>query len=323
VYTAEGPFFDELTVGAQFDSAPGVTLTDGLAAAHQAIVGERLRFALDRPLACRVAGGPLAPPALVWNLAIGQSTVATHHVKANLFYRGLAFHRAPFLGDTMRTMTEVVGLRQNAQRPGRRPTGLAALQMTTVDQHDRLVLQFHRCAMLPLREPIETGATDDLDGIGRPPSTELMARSLADWDLTDVAPCQARPGDSWIISGGDVVVSAPELASLTLNIAQVHHDFRAAGGRRLVYGGHTIAMAMTQTLRAIPEILTVVGWHSCDHTGPVHEGDTLVSTLEFESEVDLGQLRLASLCCRVSALDESGAPARDVLTWRFVAVLPN
>ena len=44
-------------------------------------------------------GGPIAPPALVWDVSIGQSTVVTRHVRANLFYRGLAFRRVPVIGD--------------------------------------------------------------------------------------------------------------------------------------------------------------------------------------------------------------------------------
>ena len=36
---------------------------------------------------------PLAHPALMWDFAIGQSTLATRQVRANLFYRGLALLR--------------------------------------------------------------------------------------------------------------------------------------------------------------------------------------------------------------------------------------
>ncbi|OOK69937.1 hypothetical protein BZL29_6006 [Mycobacterium kansasii] len=93
----------------------------------------------------RTAGAP----GLVCDVAIGQSTLVTQRVKANLFYRGLTFHRFPVIGDTVYTRTEVVGLRANTAKPGRAPTGLAALRMTTVDQADRLVLDFYRCAMLP------------------------------------------------------------------------------------------------------------------------------------------------------------------------------
>ena len=92
----EGPYFDELAVGQEFGGAPGLTLTSGLAAAHQAITGDRLALATDHELCREVIGGaPLASPSLVWDVAIGQSTVVTQHVKANLFYRGLAFRRAP------------------------------------------------------------------------------------------------------------------------------------------------------------------------------------------------------------------------------------
>src|ERR1019366_2782070 len=132
---AEGPYFDELAVGQEFGRAPGLTLTPGLAAAHQAITGDRLPPPPDHELGPPVpGGGPLASPGLVWDVAIGQSTLVTQHVKANLFYRGLAFRRTPRLGDTLRTSTPVEALRQNQTRGGRAPTGLAVLRITTVDQ---------------------------------------------------------------------------------------------------------------------------------------------------------------------------------------------
>src|SRR5215472_18891538 len=141
----EGPYFDELAVGQEFRGAPGVTLTSGLAAAHQAITGDRLALATDHELCREVTGGsPLASPSLVWDVAIGQSTVVTQHVKANLFYRGLAFRRAPLIGDTLTTITKVVALRQNSPRPGRAATGLAALRIITTDQQDQPVLDFWR-----------------------------------------------------------------------------------------------------------------------------------------------------------------------------------
>src|SRR5690606_25837621 len=83
-------------------------------------------------------------------------------------------------------------------------------------------------------------------------------------------------------SSGDVVSSAPELARLTLNIAATHHDERTSATGRLVYGGHTIGIALDQAARALPNLVTVLGWQSCDHTAPVAEGDTLTSDLYVE-----------------------------------------
>jgi acyl dehydratase len=257
-------------------------------------------------------------------MAIGQSTVATHHVKANLFYRGLWFRRVPVIGDTLRTSTAVAALRQNRPRPGRAPTGLAALRITTVDQQDRPVLDFWRCAMLPLRDSMgSTGQNDDLDRVGAGVREGDVAGLTGSWKLDAYAgfgpgASGLAPGDVIEVAGGDVVSSAPELARLTLNVAQVHHDAAAAGGTRLVYGGHTIGLALTQAARALPSLVTVVGWHSCDHLAPVHEGDTLHSTIEVESLSPRPGGALAELRSRVFS---AAGPSEQVLDWRFVAVL--
>jgi acyl dehydratase len=324
----EGPYFDELAVGQAFSHAPGSTIWAGLAAAHRAITGDRLALALDTEL-CRAVTGdcPLASPSLVWDIAIGQSTVVTQHVRANLFYRGLVLRRLPRHGDTLRTSTQVAALRQNRPREGRPPTGLAVLRVTTTDQQDRPVLDFWRCAMLPLRDPArQTGHADDLDSVGAPASAGDLAALATGWRLGEFARLAAGPrlaelaaGQHFEVFGGDVVSSAPELARLTLNVAAVHHDAAAAGGRRLVYGGHTIGLALAQATRALPSIVTVAGWHGCDHLGPVHEGDTLRSTVTVERVDPLpdggGLVHLRS---QVRA---DGPPVRDVLDWRYVAVV--
>ncbi|EXG82873.1 acyl dehydratase [Cryptosporangium arvum] len=319
---AEGPYFDELSVGQEFAGAPAYTLTSGRAAAHQAILGDRLRLPLDSGLADAVAGrGALAHPAFVWDVAIGQSTVVTHHVRANLFYRNLALHRLPALGDTLHTVTTVAGLRQNTRREGRPPTGLAALRIVTVDQEGRSVLDFYRCAMLLLRSDADTGHRDDLDALEVAPAADAGRGGVAGWDLDawrERVPAgpDREVGSRIEVIGGDVVTSAPELARLTLNVARVHHDADAGGGRRLVYGGHTIGLALSQVGRALPELVTVVGWDSCDHVGPVHEGDTLHSVVTVEGIVPAwagGSL----VTLRSEVADSTGRP---VLDWRFRAL---
>lgn len=319
-----GPYFDDLTVGQVFDAAPAMTLSAGLAAVHQSILGDRLWLALDARLALAVTGAPapLAHPALVCDVAIGQSTLATQRVKANLFYRGLVFHRYPVIGDTLYTRTEVVGLRANSVKPGRAPTGLAALRMTTIDQADQLVLDFYRCAMLPGSpdwQPSDGG--DDLSSIGADvPVPDPTAGWNADEFRQRVPGPHFDPGIAGTVlhSTADVVSSAPELARLSLNIAATHHDSRV-GGQRLVYGGHTIGLALAQATRLLPNLATVLGWQSCDHTGPVHEGDTLYSELHIESAEPVAQGGVLGLRSLVSAVSDA-APDRQVLDWRFSAL---
>jgi acyl dehydratase len=328
-----GPYFDDLEVGDRVADAPALTLTDGHAALHQAILGDRLRLALDAGLSRRVLGAerPLAHPSLVCDVAIGQSTWLTQRVIGNLFYRGLVLRRPVLIGDTLRTTTTVEALRENRRREGRAPTGLAVLRVTTVDQDERPVLDFWRCAMLPLSEGCEpTGRADDVEAVGSELSGEALEAVTAGWDLDAfraAAPgvhfAQVSAPGRWAVEGGDVVSCAPELARKTLNVAVAHHDAVAGRGRRLVYGGHTIGIAASHLCRALPNLVTIVAWDGCDHLGPVFEGDTLRSAVELTACEPLagggGLVRLRVLV-RAYRADDADMVA-DVLDWRLVGVM--
>jgi acyl dehydratase len=331
--TVAGPWYQDLDVGQVFETSPGLTLTDGHAALHQAILGDRLRLPLDAHLSERVTGEAraLVHPGLVCDVAIGQSTLATQRVIANLFYRGLALRRAPRIGDTLRTSTEVVALKDTSAREGRAPTGLAALRVRTVDQLERPVLDYYRCAMLPMRADAPApGHADDLEAISADLGVTELRASVSDWDLTAFREQIPGPhsealsaGSRYLVESGDTVSCAPELARLTLNVAAAHHDPAASGrGRRLVYGGHTIGLALSQATRAIPNLATVVGWRGCDHLAPVFEGDVLRSAVtveaveQFEQAGALVELRVETLADRAA-----GDASEPVLDWRLVGVM--
>jgi acyl dehydratase len=327
--TIAGPYFEDLSVGDTL-TAPAVTLTDGHVAMHQAILGDRLVAFLDQRLARRVfAGLAPVPPGLVIDLAIGQSSVFTRRVRANLFYRGLQLHRLPAVGDTLSTTTEVVALRQSSARSGKPATGLAVLRIRTNDQEERSVLDFERCAMLPLRDPqLRTGRDQDVTAGRAEISREDAVALASEWNLSALRGAAPRPyatdlqvGDSFAVEEADPVTAATELTRLTVNLAEVHYDSRATGsGQRLVYGGHTIGLAYHQAAKAIPALCAVIAWHSCDHTGPVYEDDLLTSSVSVEalSPLDSGG---ALVDLRSLVVAHRGPEPNHVLDWRYVAAI--
>ena len=220
------------------------------------------------------------------------------------------------------------------------------------------MLDFWRCAMLPLRDPAaQTGHADDLDAVGQPSrlrATQGAGQRLAAGPVRPAgrgtAPGRAAGRAALEVAGGDVVSSAPELARLTLNMRPCHHDIQAADGRRLVYGGHAIGLALSQAARALPSLVTVAAWHGCDHLAPVREGDTLRSAISIEQVDQLpdggGLVHLRSLVRAEApgtdgglgwprgAISPSGlgwpgggagrsevSAPRDVLDWRYIAVV--
>ena len=196
--------------------------------------------------------------------------------------------------------------------------------MTTIDQVGRLVLDFHRCAMLPLSPgAAPTAHADDLSAIGAWAAATDAAAHFDAAAFRDRVPGPHFYPDmagSVLHSTADVVSSAPELARLTLNIAAVHHDSRGSG-RRLVYGGHTIGLALAQATRLLPNLAVVLGWRSCEHLGPVYEGDTLHSELRIEAADELpnGRGGVLTLRSQVFAARDGGHDD-PVLDWTFTAL---
>lgn len=326
-----GPYFEDLRRGDAFD-APSLTLTCGHAAIHQAICGDRLLLALDATLSREVTGSSdaLVHPNLVCDVAIGQSTIPTQRVLGNLFYRGLVLLRPVFHGDTLRTRTEIVALKQNRPRPDGIASGLAVLRIQTHNQRDEPVLDFYRCPMLPLKDAeAATGHADSLGEISEELDPARVREGVPDWDYGALrarcgGPVDVEPGSVFEVEGRETVTSSPELARLTLNVAMTHRDARAGiGGRRLVYGGQTISIAAAHVTRALPTLATIVAWRSCEHSAPVFERDVLFTEVTVESAevLDGSGATLVDLRAIVHADRRKGEPPEQVLDWALVGVL--
>jgi acyl dehydratase len=330
-----GPYFEDFKHGQLFDDAPAVTLTDGLATLHQSLSGDRLRLSLDHELSRSVTGRaePLAHPTLVCHVAIGQTTAASQRVKGNLFYRRVQLLRPVHLGDTLTTRAEVVALRQNRPKPGRPATGMVALRIAVANQHREPVLDFWRCPMIPLSDPGgDTGHADSFDDIPAEIDLDRLAAEVPwGWALGAFKDAVGRAGGhfdevvagcTFVVEGRDTVTGATELARATLNLASTHTD-PAVGpyGRRLVYGGHTISLAGAAVTKALPNLVTILAWRSCDHTGPVFEGDVLRTEVTVEAVHPLDQGGMVDLHTLVWADHGDGKPEEPVLDWRFIALM--
>jgi 2-methylfumaryl-CoA hydratase len=275
----DGPFYDDLHPGYRFPTPPSVTLDAGSTAAYRMIVGEHWPPGLDHRLASALTGqvAPLVNPGLVLSCAIGASTIATRRVIANLFYRDVVLYRPVHVGETLTTTTEVVAMSDASARTGGAPRGKVLLGITARTDAG-VVVDFQRCALLPCRGDVLRGYVSD---IGTSRGQLELARfdaAAPAWDLDLLNEHDPWAiGDTRVDALRDVVDQATALVRLTHNVAAVHRDATAtaAGDRRLVYGGHTVALAQASLERTLDGLATIVGWHECNHVGPVYEGDLL------------------------------------------------
>ncbi len=326
------PWFEDFSVGDEFNEVPAVTITSGMTAMHQAVFADRSRLTLDQPLCKSVTGSDalLVNPALVCNVAIGQSTIPSQRVMGNLFYRGLRLQSPVFVGDTLTTSTRVVALRQNSIKPGRAASGMVALEIQTLNQRGETVLHFWRCPMVPCREPeADTGKADDFSMMPEHLDRDEILSGAPGWNLASMsAVVKSRdyePGHVIQVEARDTVTSAPEIVRMTLNMAMTHTDLsRSVYDKRLVYGGHTISIAASQLSRVVPGLVMILAWYKCDHVAPVFEDDILSSNITFGEIKDnrSGDGQVADINISVSAhRGDKHDELVKVLDWQLAALL--
>jgi 2-methylfumaryl-CoA hydratase len=315
----KGLFYDDMHVGLRFPSPPGVLIDAGIASLYTAISGDGLALTLDQDLCQAVTGTDslLVNPALVLHVSIGASTVATRNVIGNLFYRNVLLTQQVHQGETLRTVTGVLAMADSRPKPGSKPRGKALLGIETTTAEGDIVVDYERCPLLPCQDDEAPGHADEIG----PSAPDLdLATFLdafpTDWDLTALG-----EHDWWKISESridyqrDMVDMATALVRITHNQAAVHRDVDASSyDGRLVYGGHTVALAQASLGRVLKGLATVVGWHSCSHTAPVFENDILSCTHTLVDQVKVGHGWGRAVHIEVQA-NRPGADPVKVLDW--------
>lgn len=313
----DGMFYDDLHRGLRFPEPPGVRIDDGLATMYTAISGDGLALSLDQDLCERVTGqaGLLANPALVLHVSIGASTVATRNVIGNLFYRNVVLRRQVFLGETLRTVTGVRSMSDARAKEGAPPRGKVVLSIDTTSA-GASVVDYERCPLLPCRGTDAPGHTDDIGAASGDLDLEQFRSVVPEWDLAALG-----ASDPWAIGEArsdlqrDVVDMATALVRITHNQAAVHRDAQVSPYEgRLVYGGHTVALAQASLGRVLAGMATVLGWQSCSHTAPVFEGDILSCRHRLVDELDVAGGKIRAVHIEVDA-HRPGSDPITVLDW--------
>lgn len=314
------PFAEDLTLGVPLPPAPDVTIDSGLAAQYTAITGDGLRPALSSELSASLTGRGerLANPALVLSVSIGQSTVATRRVIANLQYRDVALLRQVHLGETIRTT--VTPIAADWTRSGReRAKVLLAMRLAT--PAGEVIADYERLALLPVREPDRLQTTGIPEGRPAEPLAALGRLVPESWASPVAAGTEPSAGIEWADPLADTVSSARELVRLTHNLAATHRDARVApNAQRLVYGGHTIGLAQASLARTMPDLITVLAWRSCDHVGPVFEEDLLTFHTRVDAVERAGEFLLADVTVTGRAHRGEADPV-DVLDFKPVVLI--
>jgi acyl dehydratase len=142
--------YEDFHVGDVYRSAVGrtVTETDNLLFTMLTMNTNELHF--NEEAAARTEWGRiLVNSTFTLALVLGLSVTDTSQARAvNLGWESVRLPSPVFVGDTLRTETEVLGVRESASRPAH---GIVTVRTRGVNQRDETVIEFERSFMIPRR----------------------------------------------------------------------------------------------------------------------------------------------------------------------------
>jgi 2-methylfumaryl-CoA hydratase len=331
VKTNPGNFFEDFRLGQTIRHATPRTLTVGDVALYTALYGPR--FAVQSSDAFARAIGFAAAPVddlLTFHIVFGKTVPdVSLNAVANLGYAECRFLKPVYPGDTLSTVSEVIGLKENSNGK----TGTVYVRSVGSNQRGEEVLSYVRWVMV--RKCDEKIAA-------RETHVPVLRKRVAPSELGAACPVIARakwddglsgsphrfgdyvPGEKIDHVDGMTVEEAEHMLATRLyqNTAKVHFNQHSESqgrfGRRLIYGGHVISLARALSFNGLANAFHIAAINGGRHAAPLFAGGTvfawseIVETAEIPGRDDVGALRIVTRATRdLPCTDfpvEDGAP---------------
>ncbi|MEM7007054.1 MAG: MaoC family dehydratase [Pseudomonadota bacterium] len=338
-----GNYFEDFHVGMEIIHATPLTVSEGDISLYRALTGSRHAIFSSVPFA--TANGfdrmPL-DPLLAFHVVFGKTVPdISLNAVANLGYAEGRFPIGVYPGDTLRAVSNVIGVKQNSNGK----TGVVWVRTRGLNQNDEEVMSYVRWVMVHKRDAASP-APDPvvpqlLDAV--PAADFEVSWSYENWN-DDLAGSPHRFGDYEIgekidhVDGMTVEEAEHQIATrLYQNTAKVHFDAHAQKdsrfGKRLIYGGVVISIARALSFNGLANAAEMMAINGGTHAGPLFAGDTVYAWSEILDKAQLsdtvGALRLRLVatknhpCTDFPLRDDAGKYQSDVLLdFDYWAAIP-
>ncbi len=308
-----GNFFEDFVVGDELIHATPRTLTEGDVALYTGLTGSRFALYSSDAFArdCGLDGAPI-DPLLAFHIVFGKTVPdISLNAVANLGYADGRFHRAVYPGDTLRAVSEVIGVKENSNGK----TGVVWVRTTGYNQEDEDVLSYVRWVMVNKKDharPAPEAVVPELPAVVKPselPRPEFLssgydfalAGSPFGWEDYEVGE-KIDHVDAFTVEEAEHQIAT----RLYQNTAKVHFNQFAQAqtprGKRLIYGGVAISLARSLAFNGLSNAAEIIAINAGSHVNPLFAGDTVFAWSEVLDTAELadglGALRLRLIAAK-------------------------
>jgi 2-methylfumaryl-CoA hydratase len=308
--TNAGNFFEDFTLGQVIEHATPRTVTEGDRALYGSIYPTRFAVPSSAEFAASVGLSPHPVEELIgFHIAFGKTVPdVSLNAVANLGYAECRFHLPVVPGDTLRTRSEVIGLKENSN--GR--TGVVWVRSTATNQRGDVAIDWARWVMVHKRSadaPAPETVVPDLAAAVE--ASDLVVPAGLDFSAYDVVAAGSphllgdyEVGERIDHVDGVTLTDAEHMMATRLwqNTAKVHFNTDARpDGRRLVYGGHVISLARALSFNGLANAQLVAAINAGAHVSPAFAGDTVHAWTEVLDTAELDAPGVGALRLRLVA----------------------
>ncbi len=293
-------YFEDFKLGEVITHATPRTLTAGDQGMYMALYGSRFALHTSAPFA-QAIGYPAMPldDLLVFHTVFGKTVPdVSINAVANLGYAQGVFRVPVVAGDTLRSESEVIGLKQNSNGK----TGTVYVHTRGYNQRNDLALDYRRWVLVEKRDhdapAPETTVPDLPDAVTAADLVPPAGFASDGYDCTaagsDKRFADFQIGDKIDHGPGQTVEDAEHQLATRLyqNTAKVHFDgFAAQAGRfgkRLIYGGHVISLARAMSFNGLENAFALAAINGGTHKAPLFAGDTVYAWTEVLDKAEVG-----------------------------------
>ncbi len=338
--TNPGRFFEDYSLGEVIRHAVPRTVGAGERALYHALYPARGAVSSSDEFARSVglAASPL-DDLVAFHTVFGKTVPdISLNAVANLGYAEGRWLRPVWPGDTLRSESEVIGLKETSSGT----TGVVWVRTRGLNQRGEAVLDYVRWVLVrKRRREVEVPVhVPELAPVVAPEA--LVVPEGLDFGRHDfgLSGEPHRWGDyavGEVIDHVDAVTveEAEHMLATRLwqNTAKVHFDVtQREDGKRLIYGGHVISLARSLSFNGLANAHFIAGLNAGAHVNPCFAGDTVRAWSEVLDRAEtaapsVGALRLRLVATRGAAGELRGADGKYLpevlLDLDYWALLPR
>ncbi|SPH24828.1 Mesaconyl-CoA hydratase [Defluviimonas aquaemixtae] len=315
--TNPGRFFEDYRLGEVIAHAVPRTVSGGERALYHALYPARHAFYSSDEFA-RASGLSAAPidDLIAFHIVFGKTVPdISLNAVANLGYAEGRWLKPVWPGDTLRSESEVIGLKENSNRN----SGVVWVRTRGLNQRDEAVMDYVRWVMVRKRDPAASAPDTAIPKLAPTvAAADLVVPeglNFTRYDFT-LAGEPHRWGDYAMgekidhVDGVTVEESEHMLATrLWQNTAKVHFDAtNREDGRRLIYGGHVISLARALSFNGLANAQMIVALNAGAHANPCFSGDTVRAWSEVLDKAETPAPGVGALRLRLVAVKHGAEP---------------